>query len=150
MWYLLSRYIYAFLGFIILAFAISANADDNKELALIVHPSVITKSIDVSVARAVFTRKLTRWFDGNSVRVFVLPDNHNVHRKFVKEKLGLFPYQLRQIWDRMVFSGIGEAPEVVETVEKMYQAIKANPGAIGYAPVSNRLHLEGVNYVFID
>lgn len=150
MWYLLSRYTSAVLGSIVLAFALSAHADSNEEIALIVHPSVAVESIDVSMARALFTRKLTRWHDGRSVRVFVLPDSNLLHRQFVKEKLGLFPYQLRQIWDRMVFSGVDVAPEIVETVSQMYQIIEKTPGSIGYISVLNKTHLEGVNYVYID
>lgn len=150
MFFLLSRYKSAFLSFVFLVFPILVYADNNQDVALIINPSVRTETIDVSVARAIFTRKLTRWSNGNIVRVFVLPDNHPIHRKFVKEKLGIFPYQLRQIWDRIVFSGINEAPEVVENIGKMYQAIKENPGAIGYASVKKMAQFEGVNYVIIN
>lgn len=130
--------------------AACANAGENGRLEIIVNSNVAADSVDIAVARSIFTRKLTRWQDGSTIRVFVLADNHPAHREFVKEKLGLFPYQLRQIWDRMVFSGIEEAPEVVETIGDMYQVIKETPGAIGYAPVDDTMEFQGVRYVTLD
>ena len=44
----------------------------------------------------------------------------------------IFPYQLRSAWDRLVFSGIGQAPIRVNSVEEMLDRVANTPGAIGY------------------
>lgn len=85
--------------------------------------------------REIFFMRLTTWPDGSPIRVFVLPDNHPLHIRFAKEVLGVYPFQLRAAWDRLIFSGTGMSPTVVETVEEMRERIQHTPGAIGY--VSN-------------
>ena len=70
-----------------------------------------------------------------------------------KEILGVFPHQLRTAWDRLVFSGTGQAPlevadeeemririagidgtrpVVVGSEEEMREKLAQNAGAIGY------------------
>ncbi|MGR9099454.1 MAG: hypothetical protein ACU826_02695 [Gammaproteobacteria bacterium] len=82
--------------------------------------------------REIFFGRRTRWADGSPLRVFVLPDQHPVHIRFSKEILEVYPYQLRSAWDRMVYSGTGAPPMVVESLEKMQTLIQHTPGAIGY------------------
>ncbi len=80
--------------------------------------------------------RLHAWPDGSAIRVFVLPDDAPLHIAFSKEKLNVFPYQLRSAWDRMVFSGTGQAPETVNSLEEMQAKVANTPGAIGYLPKS--------------
>jgi hypothetical protein len=82
--------------------------------------------------REIFFGRQTRWRDGSPLRAFVLPDQNPLHIRFSKEILGVYPYQLRSAWDRMVFSGTGTPPAVVESLEQMKSIIKETPGAIGY------------------
>lgn len=82
--------------------------------------------------REIFFGRRTRWPDGSPLRVFVLPDHDPLHIRFSKEVLGVYPYQLRSVWDRMVYSGTGVPPTVVESLEKMKAIIKETPDAIGY------------------
>ncbi len=82
--------------------------------------------------REIFFGRQTQWPDGTSLRVFVLPDKHPVHIRFSKEILGIYPYQLRSAWDRMVFSGTGTPPVAVDSLEEMQMQLKKTPGAIGY------------------
>ncbi len=72
------------------------------------------------------------WPDGSRVNVFVLPDDNPEHKAFCKRVLGMFAHQLRQIWDRKVFSGTGQAPNVVTSPEEMIERVGHTPGAIGY------------------
>ncbi|OOO02786.1 MAG: hypothetical protein USCGTAYLOR_01004 [Chromatiales bacterium USCg_Taylor] len=66
--------------------------------------------LDRGQLRAIFFVRQTKWADG---RVFVLPDRHPLNIRFAKEVLGVYPYQLRSTWDRMVYSGTGVPPTVV-------------------------------------
>ena len=82
--------------------------------------------------REIFFVRVTSWPNGLPIRVFVLPDQNPLHIRFAKEILGVYPYQLRSAWDRMVYSGTGVPPTVVDTEEEMRARLKATPGAIGY------------------
>lgn len=99
---------------------------------LIVHRGVELQSISLANARAMFGLRLARWPDGKLVRVFVLPDSHPLHGRMSKERLDLYPYQLRQTWDRLIYSGMAQAPIEVASEEEMLAKVAATLGAIGY------------------
>lgn len=82
--------------------------------------------------REIFFGRQTRWPDGSPLRVFVLPDQNSIHIRFAKEILGIYPYQLRSAWDRMVYSGTGVPPVVVDSLEQMRIELEKTPGSIGY------------------
>lgn len=99
---------------------------------MISHPGVAARELNVNTARAMFGMRQTAWPDGTPVRVFVLPEQNPLHGSFCKEILNLYPYQLSQSWNRLVYSGIGQAPTVVASEHEMLAKVAAIPGAIGY------------------
>ncbi len=99
---------------------------------LIVHRDIPQPRLTQNEARLYFTLRLQNWPTGQRVKVFVLADDHELHRAFAKQVLGLFPYQLRSIWDRQVFSGTGQAPITVADEAEMLRVVATTPGAIGY------------------
>ncbi len=99
---------------------------------VIAHPDVELESVTVNVLRAIFSMRMKTWQNGKLIRVYVLPDDHELHQIFSKETLNVFPYQLRSTWDRLVFSGTGQAPTTVSSAEEMLQKIMSTPGSIGY------------------
>jgi ABC-type phosphate transport system substrate-binding protein len=76
--------------------------------------------------------RLRKWENGLPIKVHVLPDEHPLHVAFSKNVLRVFPYQLRNAWDRLVFSGTGEEPIRVVSEQQMLEAVSTTPGAIGY------------------
>lgn len=99
---------------------------------VIVSPSLQSVTLDRSLLRAVFTMRLRQWPDGSQIRVFVLPDDNPLSDTFYRERLGMYSYVLRRAWDRMVFTGTGLAPTVVQSEEEMRERVRSTPGAIGY------------------
>lgn len=99
---------------------------------IIVNPSVSVNSISASSLRNIYTLRQTNWPGGQTIVVFVLPDNHPAHETFTKEKLGLYPYRLRQIWDRLSYSGMASAPIEVKDENELRARVRATPGSIGY------------------
>ena len=90
------------------------------------------KTLTTETVREIFFMRISSWPDGSRIHVFVLPDKNPLHVKFAKEILGVYPFQLRSAWDRMVYSGTGVPPTTVETLDEMQTRIKQTPGAIGY------------------
>jgi ABC-type phosphate transport system substrate-binding protein len=105
-------------------------ADDLKPVLL--DSNGQAKLLSSETVREIFFMRLSSWPDGSPIHVFVLPDNNPLHARFAKEILGVYPFQLRSAWDRMVYSGTGVSPTTVETPEEMQMRIKQTPGAIGY------------------
>ncbi|AAZ28583.1 MULTISPECIES: hypothetical protein [Colwellia] len=73
-----------------------------------------------------------RWSDNSAINVFVLPSQHELHQRFAKERLQIFPYQLNRIWHKLTYSGLGVAPTIVASEKELIQAVTKTPGAIGY------------------
>ncbi len=115
---------------------------------IVVHPDVSQHEITLNTARLLFTMRLLRWPDDAKVRVFVLPDEHELHREFSKRSLDLYPRQLRRVWDRHLFAGSGAVPLEVDTVEEMLRRVAQTPGAIGYVP--DGFATEAVRVLHVD
>lgn len=119
--------------FMLLGMLGSANIVRGAELfAVVANPGISEQTMSKNALRAIFGMRLQVWPDGNPIKVFVLPDDHPIHIDFSKEVINVFPYQLRAAWDRLVFSGTGQAPIEVRTEEEMRTQVAATPGAIGY------------------
>lgn len=116
-----------------LALAATVTAPAAWAQELIANAAVRADHITLSEARLFFTMRLQQWPNAGPVRVFVLPDENPLHADFVKRILGLFPYQLRRVWDRQVYSGTGQAPITVASEQEMIDRVAATPGALGYA-----------------
>jgi len=99
---------------------------------VIANKSVPVNSLSLASARAIFGMRQVKWPDGTPIRVFVLPDNHVLHGAVCKERLNIFPYQLRQSWDRLIYSGMAQAPSEALSEEELLNKVAATPGAIGY------------------
>lgn len=111
---------------------------------VVANPGVPDQTLKRPTAWAIFSMRLRTWTDGSSATVFVLSDNAPLHAEFTKKIFETFPYQLRRAWDRLVFSGTGQAPQEVTSIDEMYRKIVSIPGAIGYLPddrVDNRMRL---------
>jgi ABC-type phosphate transport system substrate-binding protein len=102
------------------------------QVFLIVQPQNVATELSRNSLRAIFAMRKTEWPDGSAVQVFVLEDKNNIHIAFCKDILGMFPYQLRRVWDRQVFSGTGTAPTTVKTEQEMRLRVAETKGAIGY------------------
>ena len=119
-----------------------ARADGHYEV--VAHATVNTRTISSNSLRAIFGMRQQTWPDGTPLKVFVLADDAPLHNAFAKEKLSAFPYQLRQAWDRLVFSGTGQAPINVSSSEEMFDKVANTPGAIGYlekSKISERVNV---------
>lgn len=105
-------------------------ADGN--VVLIANPNVRLEALTQDTARAIFAMRQRTWPNGQAVSVFVLPESHSTHAQFAKTLLNVYPHQLRLAWDRVVFSGTGQAPNIVTTQPDMLKRVAATPGGLGY------------------
>lgn len=99
---------------------------------VIVHPSVKFEQLSSSHIRRIFTMHYKQWDQNLPIKVFVLAKNNLIHKAFCIQVLGVFPYQLENIWDKLLFSGMGEPPQVLESDQQIIEMVRTTPGAIGY------------------
>lgn len=108
------------------------SSEQQAAILLVAHPAVTTSWLNRDTTRAIFAMRQRTWPDGESVQVFVLPNRDPVHARFTKEQLAAYPHQLQLAWDRMVFSGMGQAPNRVSNQLDMREKVANTPGALGY------------------
>ncbi|EXI79506.1 MAG: hypothetical protein AW10_02360 [Candidatus Accumulibacter appositus] len=105
-------------------------------MVAIAHPASSEEAIPRASLRAIFGMLLQKWPGNTPVRVFVLRDDAPEHATFSKSVLQVFPHQLRMAWDRQVFSGQGQYPEQVGSIQEMLSRVASTPGAMGYVKAS--------------
>ena len=101
-------------------------------IEIVTHPQVTEINLTKSQLRRIYTMRQLRWSDNSAIHVFVLPSQHDLHQRFAKERLQIFPYQLNRIWHKLTYSGLGVAPTIVTSEKELIQAVTSTPGAIGY------------------
>lgn len=101
-------------------------------IEIVTHPQVTEMTLTKSQLRRIYTMRQLRWSDNSAINVFVLPSQHDLHQRFAKERLQIFPYQLNRIWHKLTYSGLGVAPTIVASEKELIQAVTKTPGAIGY------------------
>ncbi|SHE20643.1 COGs COG0226 [methanotrophic endosymbiont of Bathymodiolus puteoserpentis (Logatchev)] len=125
-----------------ISLCLNAQAVDATEV--IVSANAVGQLKNSHKLQAIFSLRTLYWPNGEKIKVFVLPDNNAVHKKFVKEKLGMFPHQLRRTWNRMTYTGTGQPPITVDSIEEMLDKIQHTNNAIGY--IDRRVEGESIQY----
>ena len=118
--------------FSLVSFLSHAAIAQEQRVIVVANPSVKTADLTSNQLRKIFSMRQTTWPDGQSIRVYVLPTKSQAHQKLCKDVLKMFPYQIERLWNKLAYSGLGETPIEVETVEEMRLKIESSPGAIGY------------------
>lgn len=111
---------------------------------VVVNHSVPLQFVAKSTLRAIFGMRLRNWPDNTPITVFVLANDQPVHIAFCKDVLNMFPHQLQRAWDRLVYSGTGQAPIVVGSLQEMAEKVGTTPGAVGYMDqifIDGRVHV---------
>lgn len=123
---------------VILAFSESVVADSTSgklsasEVVVIVSTDSHLDMLTQTTLRSIFAMRRRVGSEGRLIKVFVLSDNDPVHEIFAKELLYTFPFNLRRIWDRRIYSGTGQAPIAVASEEEMREKVASTENAIGY------------------
>jgi len=104
----------------------------SRALEVISHPENTAQLKTLTNLASVFSMRTLYWSNGKKIKVIVLPDNHPLHKRFAKEKLQLFPHQLRRAWNRKTYTGTGQAPITVNSMAEMQKRINETKNSIGY------------------
>ncbi|PKG86381.1 hypothetical protein CXF85_01375 [Colwellia sp. 75C3] len=118
-------------------------------IEIIVNESVNLSKISYQQIKSIYLGQQSHWPNGHLIKLYKLPSKHKTHQLFVKQTLGLYPYQFNRRWQKLFFSGFAAKPIEVFTENDIAKAVANTPGAIGY--IENKIIMKGVRYVaFFD
>ena len=80
----------------------------------------------------IFTRKITRWSNGDEITVYIKPIGSIEHRSFVAAVLGMTLYRYSKSLEVNTYTANAITVMEVRTDTAMRAAVHSNPGAIGY------------------
>ena len=115
---------------------------------VVVNESVGRGVIDKNTLLSIFRMNKLSWSDGQQIKVFVLPPDNPVHARFSKKILNTLPHNLQRYWNRMVFSGAGEGPEMVWSENEMLMRVSSTAGSIGY--VMDAGHVKSIKVLYVE
>jgi len=100
------------------------------EETLIVNNGLGITSIDEDSFRNIYLGKKTEWDDGTRVVVVVLKEGAS--HDHLLSRLNKSASQFLTGWKKLVFTGKGTMPELVDSQEALVSTVAKTPGAIGY------------------
>lgn len=115
--------------FLLISTVLSFNAQSS---GFIVHANTPVDSISSKKLRLIYTLRYRQWSNDLGVKVFILNEDSTQHKQFVKKELKLFSHHLRKIWDRALFSGLGQEPIQLNTDQGLIDMVAGHPGSIAY------------------
>lgn len=118
------------------------------KVKILANPSVQTSELTLGQLRRIFSMRQTNWPDGQPIRVFVLENQHQTHQQLCKQILQMFPYQMEKLWNKLVYSGLGDYPNIVKSETEMLASLARYPGAVGY--VSANVNAPGLENIKVS
>jgi hypothetical protein len=142
----------ALLGLSLLSVALAARskaarADDVKAFRVIVHSSNPLRAVERGFLADAFLKKVTRWEEGDGIKVVDLRPDNPVRRHFTEGVLKRSLGAVRSYWQQRIFSGRDVPPPELESDDAVVAFVAKYPGAVGY--VSGAAKLVGARELLI-
>lgn len=108
----------------------STSFAENKVVIIIASDNVEKISLETVSNLYSFRQR----FISNSQRIKLtyLPLSSEDTVMFTQKVFNYYPYQLKRIWDRLIFSGKASPPKLFEEEKTLLEFIKSNNNIIGY------------------
>lgn len=116
---------FAFATVLVVGTAVHLNAEET----LVVHGASPVAGLSSDLMKDYFLGKKTTWDDGSKVVVVVIKKGPTSDALLAK--LGKNSQQFNTGWKKLVFTGKGSMPELVDSDEALIALVADTPGAIG-------------------
>jgi ABC-type phosphate transport system substrate-binding protein len=100
------------------------------EDTIIVNPALPLAALDDEALKDIYLGRKTAWDDGTRVVVVVLKEG--ISHDHLLQRLNKSAAQFLTGWKKLVFTGKGTMPELVESEDALVALVSKTPGAIGY------------------
>jgi len=91
-----------------------------------------TPQLNKKTAKLLYMKKINAFPNGLAATPLDLPDHSELKWRFYKRVLGKKPAQVNSYWSRALFTGAGEPPETLESIDALKKRIQSGSGLIGY------------------
>ncbi len=118
-----------------LAILLGMGVASAEELVLITH-----RDSDLSVSadhlKRLYFGKISSLPNGRKVTVLVYARDDEQFQEFTRKYLRRTSQQLRSFWAKQLFTGRGNMPTHVESIEEMISLVSSSDEYVGYIPIS--------------
>jgi len=90
-----------------------------------------TASFDQDTIKAIYLGKVKSFSNGEKAVAITLPDDSETKKYFVENGLSRKTGQLKAYWAKLIFTGKGVPPKVVESSDEVKKLVAQNPNIIG-------------------
>lgn len=127
------------IAFIILVLQSFIPATTVADPIVIANVNRLQDRITKNQVREIFLLKQRHWADGTRILLCRLPMTNFIHRRFVREVLGLTPEKYETEWLRLMKLPTNSNFKEVSTEEKMISCVSAQQGTMGYVDADHLL-----------
>lgn len=110
--------------------AVAASA--HAEVVVVVSSKSPVKSLTAEQTARIFLGKVATFPDGQAVVPVDQPEGSKVREEFYDKVVRKSPAQLTAYWAKVIFTGDGRPPMLIDGNIAVRKAIAGNPNAIGY------------------
>ncbi len=128
---LLTRSIRKYLTLIFLLASIDASSAYSEVVVIVSAESPITKLSNDQINR-IFLGKVDTFPDQRAATPIDQPEGREIRDEFYDKIVHKVPSQVTAYWARVIFTGDGRPPKLVDGDVAVRQAVAADPSAIGY------------------
>ena len=114
---------------------------------IVVNKDNSVNSLSKDEIKRIYTKKMTKWDNGDKIKPVDLQKTSEVRKKFTKDILNKSISAIKAFWQRQIFSGKGVPPPEKKSDEDVIDYVINHPGAIGY--VSENADISSVKKVTV-
>ncbi|MEH6543237.1 MAG: phosphate ABC transporter substrate-binding protein [Porticoccaceae bacterium] len=104
----------------------------HANLAIIVNPDYSGSEISIEQVRALYLGKSKTLPDGTRAKAVDQASDSSARAEFLSSVLEQTESALNRTWSKLIFSGRGRPPEVLDSADAIKRWIALNPEGIGY------------------
>lgn len=135
----------------------SVNANEDRDLnknksqyLVIAHPSLELSSLSSRDIAEIYALQTVHWENGKRIKPISFKSESQDFKYFCETQLNVQPYQLKRVWSRLLFTGVGTPPKQVDNVSEMIKKVSQTPGAIGYIKKHDQIKLDDVQVIEVE
>lgn len=102
------------------------------EVVVVVSPQNPTTTLSRSEVSNIFLGKINRFPNGQPAVPIDQPETSQPRKEFYRDVSNKQPADIKAYWSRMIFTGRGQPPMVVEGDEQVKKSLTGRPDGIGY------------------
>jgi ABC-type phosphate transport system substrate-binding protein len=107
------------------------------DISIIVHKDNAMSQADTKTISKFFLNK-KKTFPDSSQRILLLDQKEGSGERngFYKTVVNKTPSQLKSYWSKIIFTGKGKPPKIIDSQAEIIKAVASNPSAIAYVDSS--------------